>query len=124
MKINFEAKLEEAIQFEVEVLDTNISYAEHLLVIINNAREYPEKFLDVHNNSKNSVFVTCPNNSSSIECMRDFLEWHGKILAERRVLVCRPEYVFTKQSSEYLDSVFEGEDAPWEIVTLAPEDLY
>lgn len=124
MTIKFEAELEEAIQFEVDVRETNLTYAEHLLAIINNAREYPKEFLDVHNNSKNSVYVTCPNSKSSVEAMRDFLEWHGKIVAERMVLVCKPEYVFTKQSSEYLDKVFEGEDAPWEIVTLAPEDLY
>lgn len=124
MKIKFEAELEEAIQFEVEIKETSMTYSEHLLVIINNAREYPNEFLDVHNNSRNSVFVTCPNNKSSVEAMRDFLEWHGEILEERRVLVCKPEYVFTKQSSEYLDKVFECDDAPWEIVTLAPGDLY
>ena len=96
MKIKFEAELEEAIQFEVEVKETELTYAEHLLVIINNAREYP----------------------------KEFLEWHGKILAQRRVLVCRPEYIHTKQSAEYLDNVFESDDEPYEIVTLAPEDLF
>lgn len=124
MKIKFEAELEEAIQFEVEIKETNLTYAEHLLVIINNAREFPREFLDVHNNARNSVFVTCPNDDSSIKAMKDFLEWHGEILAQRRVLVCRPEYIYTKQSAEYLDAIFEKDNAPWEIVILAPEDLY
>lgn len=124
MRIKFDAELEEAVQFEVEIRETNLTYSEHLLVIINNAREYPREFLDVHNNSRNSVFVTCPKNDSSIETIKDFLEWHGKILAQRRVLVCRPEYTYTKQSAEYLDAIFEKDNAPWEIVTLAPEGLY
>ncbi len=119
MKIKFEAELKEAIQFELEVTE---EYAKHLLVIFNNAREYPEKFLDVHNNSKNSIFVTCPKNE--IQNMKDFLEWYGKIIAIRKVLVCKPEYIYTKQSAEYLDNVFESDDDPYEIVTLAPEDLF
>lgn len=121
MKIKFEAELKEAIQFELEVTE---EYAKHLLVIFNNAREYPEEFLDVHNNYRNSIFVTCQNTNSSIEAMKDFLEWHGKILAQRKVLVCRPEYIYTKQSEEYLDNIFNSENAPYDIITLAPEDLY
>lgn len=121
MKIKFEAELKEAIQFELEVTE---EYAKHLLVIFNNAREYPKKFLDVHNNYRNSIFVTCQNTNSSIEEMKDFLEWHGKILAQRKVLVCRPKYIYTKQSEEYLDNIFNSKNAPYDIITLAPEDLY
>ena len=121
MKIKFEAELKEAIQFEVEV---NEEYEKHLLAIFNNAREYPEEFLDVKNNYRNSIFVTCPNTSSSTEAMKDFLEWHGEILEQRRVLVCRPEYIYTKQSEEYIDNILNSENTPYEIISLAPEDLY
>lgn len=124
MKVKFEAELKEAIQFEVEIQDTELTYAEHLLVIINNARENPLDFLDVHNNYKNSVFVTCPNDNNSIKAMKDFLKWHGEIVEERRVLICKPEYIYTKQSEEYLDNIFNSENAPYEIVSLAPKTLY
>lgn len=121
MILKFEAELKEAIQFELEVTE---EYAKHLLVIFNNAREYPEEFLDVHNNYRNSIFVTCPNTNSSIKNMKEFLEWHGEILEQRRVLICKPEYIYTKQSEEYLDNIFKSENAPYEIVSLAPETLY
>lgn len=120
MKIRFEAEFKEAIQFELEVTE---EYAKHLLVIFNNAREHPEEFLDVKNNYKNSVFVTCPNTNNSIEAMKDFLEWYGKILAVRKVLVCKPEYIQTKKSEEYLDNIFNRNDI-YDIITLAPKDLY
>ena len=121
MKIKFEAELKEAIQFEVEVKE---EYAKHLLAIFNNAREYPKEFLDVKNNSKNSIFITCPNENDSIESMKDFLEWHGKILEQRRVLICKPEYIYTKQSEEYINNILESKNAPYEIISLAPENLF
>ena len=122
MKIRFEAEMEEAVQFEVEMPEGIAAYAESFLIIVNNAREYPREFLKVENNSGNSVYVTCPIDSR--ESVKDFLEWRGKIVEERKVLVCRPEYVWSKPTAEYLDKVFQGDDAPWEIVTLAPEELY
>lgn len=121
MTIKFEAELVEAVQFEVEMPESIAQYAESFLIIVNNAREYPREFYKVENNSKNSVYVTCPIESK--ESVKDFLEWRGKIVAEHKVLVCKPEYVWNRQTSEYLDKIFEDDNAPHEIITLAP-DLY
>lgn len=121
MKIKFEAELEEAVQFEVELADNIPEYAEHFLIIVNNVREYPNAFYKVENDHKNSVYVTC--NPEDKESVREFLEWHGKIVEERRVFVCKPEYIYTRQTSDYISKVFDDETV-WEIVTAAPEDLF
>lgn len=122
VKIKFEAELEEAVQFVVELPEALNEYAMHWLAICNNAREYPKDFLKVENASGNNVYVACPK--SSAKSMKDFLEWHGEVKEERRVYVCRPEYVYEKKSSDFISSLYDGgEDEPWDIVNLAPEEL-
>ena len=120
MKLRFEAKLEEAVQFEVTLPGDIKTYSANFLAIVNNAREYPREFYKVENNSGNEVYVTCPK--SSADAVKHFLEWKGEITKERRVLVCKPEYIPTRETDMYLDKLYElPDDAPWDIVTLAPE---
>lgn len=121
MKIRFEAELEAATQFVLKMPEKLDEYARNLLVIVNNARTYPRDFLKVENNDGDLVYVTC--NEESKESVREFLEYQGTIKDERKVLICRPEYVYSKQTAEYIDNLYESEDAPWDIVTLAPEEL-
>lgn len=120
MKLRFEAELEEAVQFEVKLPEDLKTYSENFLVIFNNAREYPEYFYKVENNHGHEVFVTCAKNSAKE--VKDFLEWRGEVTNERKVFVCKPEYISTKETDKYLDDLYAvPENAPWNIVTLAPD---
>lgn len=122
MKIRFEAELVEAVQFTVKLPDGVHAYAEQFLIIVNSAREYPRDFYDVKNSSGNDVYVTCPKENR--DSIKEFLEWRGEVTAEHKVYVCRPDYVYSKATSDMLDDVFKDGSDVWEIVTLAPEELY
>lgn len=74
---------EKAIQITVR-LDGNIQeYALSFLHIWNNAREYPNMFYKVQNNSGNSVHVTC--NSKYADEIKEYLEQFGEILYTEEV---------------------------------------
>lgn len=53
-------------------------YALSFLHIWNNAREYPNMFYKVENNSGNDVFVTC--RTKDAESIAEYLEQFGKIV--------------------------------------------
>ena len=118
MKIKFEAELKEAVQFTVELPDSIERYSKNFLIIWNNAREYPREFYKVENNAGNNVYVTCPKESA--ESVREFLEQFGEIKREGKVFICKPEYIYTDASSNYLDRIYD-DTSVIDIVTLAPD---
>lgn len=75
--IKYFHKKEKAIQFSVELKGDTQEYALSFLHIWNNAREYPNMFYKVENNSGNSVFVTC--NPKYTEEIKAYLEQFGEI---------------------------------------------
>lgn len=120
MKLLFEAKLEEAVQYTVVFPENNIPYAMNWLKLTNNAREYHESFLKIENNAGRCVFVTCTKESA--ENVKDYLEWLGDVIEEQKVYVCRPQGRFTDKVEDHLWSIVQREET--EIVFLAPEELY
>lgn len=81
-----------AIQITVS-LDGNLEkYALSFLHIWNNAREYPEMFYKVENNSGNDVIVTCrPKDAENI---KEYLEQFGEITFTEEInwIVISAEY--------------------------------
>ena len=68
---------EKAIQITVCLEGDVQKYALSFLHIWNNAREYPNMFYKVENNSGNDVIVTCrPKDAESI---KEYLEQFGKV---------------------------------------------
>jgi len=120
MKLLFEAKLEEAVQYTVRFPENNIPYAMNWLKLTNNAREYRESFLKIENNSGRHVFVTCTKESA--ESVKDYLEWLGDVVGEEKVYVCRPQGRFSDKVEDYLWSIVDDEET--EILFLAPEELF
>ena len=75
--IKYRHEKEKAIQITVR-LDGDIqTYALSFLHIWNNAREYPEMFYKVENNSGNDVIVTC--RPKDAEKIKEYLEQFGEI---------------------------------------------
>lgn len=118
MKLRFEAELVEAVQFVVKPPQDLDTYAKNFLAIFNNVRDYGKDFLKIENYPTSKVAVTCKVESKKE--VKDFLEWYGEIVAERKVFVYRPELVCSKAVDEYIDKMLEKTDS-YEIVGLEPE---
>ena len=85
-------KKERATQITVRLEGDVQKYALSFLHIWNNAREYPEMFYKVENNSENDVYVTCrPKDAESIT---EYLEQFGKIILTEEInwIVISAEY--------------------------------
>lgn len=119
MKIKFEGELEEAVRFSLDIDKPVNEYAMSLLVIINNAREYPHEFYKVENTSSNAVLVTCSKESQ--ESVKDFLEWHGKITRTEKVYVCKPEAALQPYEENRLSNLYYDDESIADIVMLEPE---
>ena len=113
MKIKFEAELEEAVRFEVELEQED--YAKHFLAIFNNARVYPGILYHVSNSYGNTVYVISSKKDAA--CARDFLEQYGRIAEEETVYVARPEVVYTYELFTKVQEQTDGAD----VYGLAPE---
>lgn len=68
---------QKAIKITVRLDGDTQEYAMSFLHIWNNAREYPNMFYKVENNSGNDVFVTC--RPSDAEAIKEYLEQFGEI---------------------------------------------
>lgn len=75
--IKYSHEKEKAIRFSVELKGNTQEYAMSFLHIWNNAREYPDMFYKVENNSGNTVYVTC--NPKYTEEIKAYLEQFGEI---------------------------------------------
>lgn len=85
-------KKEKAIQFSVELKGDTQEYALSFLHIWNNAREYPNMFYKVENNSGNSVFVTC--NPKYTDEIKEYLKQFGEIWSTEEInwIIISAEY--------------------------------
>lgn len=90
--IKYNHKKEKATKISVYLNGDLQKYALSFLHIWNNAREYPNMFYKVENNSGNSVFVTC--NPKYVEEMKEYLEQFGEIdfIEEINWMVISAEY--------------------------------
>lgn len=75
--LKFQHEKQKAIQFSVNLEGDTQKYALSFLHIWNNAREYPNMFYKVGNNSGNDVFVTC--NPKYQKEIKEYLEQFGEI---------------------------------------------
>lgn len=75
--IKYYHKKEKATKISVELKSNTQEYALSFLHIWNNAREYPNMFYKVENNSGNSVFITC--NPKYVDEVKEYLEQFGEI---------------------------------------------
>lgn len=75
--VKYYHKKEKAIKISVSLEGDVQKYALSFLHIWNNAREYPNMFYKVENNSGNSVFITC--NPKYAEEIKEYLEQFGEI---------------------------------------------
>ena len=75
--IKYYHEKEKATRITVKLEGDVQEYALSFLHIWNNAREYPNMFYRVENNSGNSVFVTC--RTKDAESITEYLEQFGEI---------------------------------------------
>lgn len=78
--IKFNHTKEKATRITMRMDCTVEQYALNFLHIFNNAREYPNMFYNLENNSGNDIFVTC--RSSDAETIKEYLEQFGTITDE------------------------------------------
>lgn len=90
--INFERKTVSAKEIWVTVDKEVEDYALDLLNIFNNAREYPDRFLKIGNDSTNNIWVLTP--LEGYKEMEDYLEYFGDIIEvnDRVVHLITPVY--------------------------------
>ena len=81
--IKYSHKKERATMFTLTIDKSVREYALDFLNIINNAREYPNTFYKVENNSGNNVYITC--RTSDKENVKYYLTQFGKIIDEEEV---------------------------------------
>ena len=81
MKCYYE--IEKATMFTLNINKPVQEYAMNFLHIINNAREFPNMFYEVRNNSGNSVYVTCRTKDK--DSIKEYLEQFGEIMFEEIV---------------------------------------
>ena len=81
--IKYSHKKERATMFTLTIDKPVREYALDFLNIINNAREYPNTFYKVENNSGNNVYITC--RTSDKENVKYYLTQFGKIIDEEEV---------------------------------------
>ena len=92
--IKYYHEKEKATKISVSIEKDVREYALAFLHIWNNAREYPNMFYKVENNSGNSVFVTC--NSKYTEEIKEYLQNFGEIwdVEEIDYFTIKAEYNF------------------------------
>lgn len=81
--IKYSHKKEKAVQLTVCLEGDVQKYALSFLHIWNNAREYPEMFYKVENNSGNDVIVTC--RPKDAERIKEYLEQFGEVWHEEEI---------------------------------------
>lgn len=119
MNIKFEGEMEEAVQFSLDIDKPVNEYAINLLVIINNAREYPKEFYKVENTRSNVILVTCPMESQ--ECVKEFLEQFGTIKRTDKVYVCKPKSVLQPQEERLFSNLYYEDESAADILVLEGE---
>jgi len=90
--INLFYEKEKAIRITVRLEGGVQKYALSFLHIWNNAREYPDMFYKVENDSGNDVYVTCrPKDAESI---KEYLEQFGEIVYTEEInwIIISAEY--------------------------------
>ena len=92
--VKYSHEKQKAIQITVRLDGDVQGYALSFLHIWNNAREYPDMFYKVENNSGNDVYVTCrPKDAESI---KEYLEQFGRIILVEEInwIVISAQYDF------------------------------
>lgn len=99
---------EKANRITVSLKGDTQKYALSFLHIWNNAREYPEMFYKVENNSGNYVYITCRKKDT--ETITEYLEQFGEIVDTEEInyFTIKAEYDF-KGWNELFDDDCEVE---------------
>lgn len=103
--IKYYHEKEKATRITVRLEGDVQKYALSFLHIWNNAREYPDMFYKVENNSGNDVYITC--RTKDAESIKEYLEQFGKIVYTEEInwIIISAQY----DKAGY-DILFDGEN--------------
>lgn len=101
MDLKFKSNIGKATKIKAKHTGTIQEYAMKLLLVVNNAREYPSEFLKYWNDSGNNIYILTPSNKKNVDEMKDWLERIGyEIVDEEEITTITPVPVYTTWDEE------------------------